>query len=318
MGARAAAQEGTGKRRRFAAQVSLVAGILIFGGKLAGFQLTGSTAVLSDALEAVVNVVAAVFALFAIKFAAQPADRDHPYGHGKMELLSAAFEGGLVAFAAVLTAWAALHALLGKAELKELDVGMAVTGAAAVANLLLGSYLLRVGKREGSPTLIADGHHVLSDVWTSGGAIVALVAVRFTGIWWLDPVAALLLAVLLARTGVRLVQEAAHGLLDREDPVLLQKLVDAFNATRVPGVGGLHRLRAIRSGEHVHVDAHVYVPSGWSVNQAHEVVVRLEREVAERCDFAVEIAFHLDPADSHDEQPTSLTVEEAVLDRPRP
>ena len=314
----AATSQRSGRRRLAAARVSLLVGVLVFAAKILGWQLTGSTAVLADALESIVNVVAAGFALWAIRFAAQPADRDHPYGHGKMELLSAAFEGGLVTFAAALSLYAAGRALVVGPELGDLDVGTGIIGGAAVVNLALGTYLVRVGEQEGSPGLAADGQHVLSDVWTSGGAIVALVLVRFTGLELLDPLAALVLAALLARTGVRLLREAAGGLLDREDPVLLGKLVDAFNAGRPEGVGGLHRLRALRAGELVHVDAHVWVDGAWSVARAHEVIDALERDMTERLGFPVEIALHLDPAPGPVALDEAATVERAVEDRPHP
>jgi cation diffusion facilitator family transporter len=132
-------------------------------------------------------------------------------------------------------------------------------------------------------------------VWTTAGVLAGLVLVRLTGVVWLDPVAALLVGVLLARTGVRLVRESVAALLDAEDPELLERLVQAFNESRVEGLGGVHRLRAIRSGGVVHVDAHIFVPEHWTVVQAHEAVTRLERGVTERSGLVGELALHLDP-----------------------
>jgi len=283
------------RRSRNVALVSLVGGFVIFCAKMAAWFLTGSSAVLSDALESTVNVVAATFAVFALRFASRPADRDHPYGHGKIEFLSAAFEGGLISFAAVMIVYAAAEQLIRGPELRRLDLGLVVTAAAGGANLLLGSFVLREGRKLGSPTLVADGKHILSDVWTTGGVLAGLALVRFTGMVWLDPAAALVVGALLARTGVRLVRESVAALLDAEDPRLLERLVRAFNESRVDGLGGVHRLRAIRSGGVVHVDAHIFVPEHWTVLQAHEAVTRLEDAVKARSGMAGELALHLDP-----------------------
>jgi cation diffusion facilitator family transporter len=301
-------------RRRTAALVSLLAGTAIFTTKLIAWMSTGSSAILSDALESVVNVIAAGFALFAVRFAEQPADRDHPYGHGKIELLSAAFEGGLVFFAAVTIGYTAVRAFFVPPELHALDFGLALTSAAAVANLALGVFLLRIGRATESPTLVADGHHVLSDVWTTGGAIIGVVLVRFTHVAWIDPAVALVLAGMLARTGARLVLESADGLLDREDPALILRIVEAFRTADVPGIGTVHRLRAIRSGHVVHVDAHVFVPISWTVVHAHDAVARLEAIVQKASGLAgLEIALHFDPvADDAVGTLATLTVEEAT------
>jgi cation diffusion facilitator family transporter len=284
-----------GRQRVLAAGVSLAAGLVIFLAKVIAWQVTGSSAVQSDAAESTVNVVAAVFALFALRFAAQPADRDHPYGHGKVEFLAAAFEGGLVSFAAAAILWSAVWSLATGPRLERIDVGLLVTAAAGAANLVLGFWLVRTGKRLSSPTLVADGQHVLSDVWTTLGVLVGLGLVRLTGLVWLDPVAAIAVGLFLARTGVGLVKEALGGLLDREDPALLRRLVEAFNEARVPGLSGIHRLRAIRSGGAVHVDAHVFVAKDWTVERAHAAAKELEDALIRRAGLEGELALHLDP-----------------------
>lgn len=275
--------------------VSLVGGTVIFTSKVVAWRLTGSTAVLSDALESTVNVVAAIFAVFALRFAAQPPDRDHPYGHGKIEFLAAGFEGGLVAFAALMILYSAGRALVVGPELRRLDVGLAVSAVAGVANFALGSWLVRQGKRYDSPTLIADGTHVLSDVWTTAGVLLGLLLVKLTGITLLDPIAAIVVALLLARAGVKLVRESTAALLDQEDPELLERLVAGWNAAHVEGLGSLHRLRAIRSGNIVHVDAHVFVPEHWTVRQAHDATEKFEQMLMEITGIEGEIVLHLDP-----------------------
>src|SRR5262245_32056770 len=204
--------------------VSLVVAIALLAVKYFAYRLTGSSAVLSDALESITNVVAAMFALGGLVFAGRPADRGHPYGHGKIEYFSAVFEGGLIAFAAVLILWQAFLSLRAGHVVHEVDLGIALTVASGAVNAALGWYLMTTGRRVNSITLVADGKHVLSDFWTSLGVFVGLLLVRLTGIAWLDPLAAAAVGVNLAVTGARLVRQAAGGLLDEEDTVLLDRL----------------------------------------------------------------------------------------------
>jgi cation diffusion facilitator family transporter len=275
--------------------ISLVVGIGLLWAKFLAYQLTGSTAVLSDALESIVNVVAALFALGSIAFAGRPADRNHPYGHGKIEYFAAAFEGGLIAFAAVMIIYEAARGFFEPPELRQLDLGLAITFGAGVANAALGWFLLRAGKATQSLTLIADGKHVLSDFWTSMGVIVGLLLVRFTGIVWFDPLVAAIVGVNLGWTGIALVRHAAGGLLDEEDTQLISKLIKAFDAYCMPGIIRIHHLRAIRSGRFTHVDAHVVVPEYWPVDRAHVLVESFEERVMSACGVEGEIVFHTDP-----------------------
>jgi cation diffusion facilitator family transporter len=281
--------------RLTAGVVSLVVGSILLVAKYVAYELTGSTAILSDAMESIVNVVAAVFALGGLVFAGRPADRSHPYGHGKIEFFSAAFEGGLIAFAAVMIVYQAGASLLHGIEVRQLDLGLAITAAAGFANLALGGFLVRTGRRASSLTLVADGQHVLSDFWTSLGVVIGLLLVRITGVLWLDPLVAGIVGVNLAWTGWRLVRHAAGGLLDEEDTELLHKLVAALNASVVPGIIRVHNLRAIRSGRFSHIDAHLVVPEFWSVEAAHDAADAFERQVIKSCGIEGEIIFHTDP-----------------------
>lgn len=275
--------------------ISMVVGVLILGAKYQAYRMTGSTAILSDALESIVNVVAALVALGGIAFAAQPADRNHPYGHGKIEFFSAAFEGGLIAFAAVLIIYEVIRALLDRVEVRALDTGLIVVMGAGLSNLVLGWYLLRTGRAVRSLTLIADGQHVLADFWTSAGIVVGLLLVRFTGLWWLDPLIAAVVALNLMWTGARLVRQAAGGLLDEEDTPLLRRLLGVLGSHVGQGVIRVHHLRAIRAGRVHHVDAHLVVPEFWSVDRAHELAESLAERVMAELGAEGELVFHTDP-----------------------
>jgi len=278
-----------------AALLSLVIATLILAAKYQAYRMTGSTAVLSDALESIVNVLAAVFALGGLIFAGRPADRNHPYGHGKIEFFSAAFEGGLIAFASILIVYEAVRTLVSGPDVRQIGAGLLIVFGSGLVNLALGIYLVRTGRRYVSLTLVADGQHVLADVWTSAGVIVGLGLVQLTGRVWLDPLVALLVALWLMLTGVRLVRHAAGGLLDEEDPLLLKRVLDALQKYVGGGVIRVHHLRAIRSGRFQHVEAHLVVPEFWSVERAHDLSEDVAARVMRDLGAEGEMVFHTDP-----------------------
>ena len=275
--------------------ISLTVSLLMLAAKYQAYRMTRSTAVLSDALESIVNVVAAVFALGGLVFAGRPADRNHPYGHGKIEFFSAAFEGGLIAFASVVIIYEVVLILLAGAELRQISTGVLIVFATGLVNLVLGWYLVRTGRRYNSLTLVADGKHVIADFWTSAGVVVGLLLVHFTGLAWLDPLVALLVALSLMWTGYKLVRHAAGGLLDEEDPVLLSRVLNALQAYVGHGVIRVHHLRAIRSGRFHHVEAHLVVPEFWSVDKAHGVSEDVAACVIRDLGVEGEMVFHTDP-----------------------
>ena len=213
--------------------ISLTVALLMLAAKYQAYRTTGSTAVLSDALESIVNVVAAVFALGGLVFAGRPADRNHPYGHGKIEFFSAAFEGGLIAFASVVIVYEAVRILFAGSEVRQISTGVLIVLATGLVNLVLGWYLVRTGRGYNSLTLVADGKHVIADFWTSAGVVVGLLLVQLTGLAWLDPLVALLVALSLMWTGFKLVRHAAGGLLDEEDPILLSRVLNV-SGSKVP------------------------------------------------------------------------------------
>jgi cation diffusion facilitator family transporter len=315
------------------AAASLVVAVVLLGVKFWAWELTGSQAIFSDALESIVNVVAAAAALLVLTWAGRPADRDHPYGHGKIEFFSAAFEGGLIFFAALVILWQATAAVLRGASPRELDFGLLLTGAAGVANGALGWFLVRYGRTHRSAAIEADGHHVLTDFWTSVGVVGGLAAVRLTGWWWLDSAIAGALALLLLATGWRLVRRAAGALLDEEEPAFLRRLIAALGPRIKDGIIRVHNLRSIRAGRFHHVTAHVVVPEFWSVQRAHDAAEALAARVQHDLGDEAGIDFHTDPCErmycskcnleacSVRAQPfqglSPLTVDEAVEPDPR-
>lgn len=278
-----------------AAVLSVVAGALIVGVKVVAWQATGSSAILSDALEGLTNVVAAAFSLGAILFSRRPADRGHPYGHGKIEHMSAVFEGGLIALAALLTAGYAARELWRGPEVASLDLGLGLTVATGAANAALGWFLIRTGRRHQSTALVADGQHVLADFKTTVGVVVGLAMVGITGWAGWDAIAALLVAVNLGWTGYRLVREGVEALLDAGDPELLERVLAAFPQVRPEGVVRLHNLRALRSGAEWHLDFHVIVPEFWTVEAAHDATNAMEDGMFRALGVTGDAAIHTDP-----------------------
>lgn len=283
------------RARRFAVVVSFSASLALLAVKLFAWRLTGSTAVLSDALESVVHTFAIGFAAWSVFLASSPEDSSHPYGHGKIEFISAGVEGAFIILAAAWIVFDASAALLEGRHPHELRVGVLLTLSAAVITLGLGAWLESVGRRTGSVALVADGRHILTDSFTSFAVVIGLVLVQFTGSAFWDPVVAIAVAVSIAVSGGKLIRQAVGGLMDEADPELLAAIANALEEARTPECIELHRLRAWKAGDTLHVDAHLTVPRYASVDHAHGIMAGLERAVASKLQQRVHLLLHLDP-----------------------
>lgn len=281
--------------RKVAAWISLGVGITLFIIKFYAYRLTGSQAILSDALEGIVNIISAIISLSVVAISSKPADRDHPYGHGKAEFFAAGFEGGAILFAGVLILLDSVRSWYDGNLLRELDFGLVLIGGAGIANGLLGYYLKKVGKRQQSAALEASGKHVWSDFITSLGVIIGLLIVKLTGVVWLDSLVAFLVGGHLALTGFRLFVKSGSELMDTQDMGLIERLGEIFGRVVFPGMIRIHHTRVMRSGRYHHVDLHLVVPEFWSVERAHDESNRFEEEVMSEYPMEGELHFHLDP-----------------------
>ncbi len=281
--------------RNRAAWVSAVASILIFLLKVFAYKITNSTAVLSDALESIVNVIASLVALYVIRLSAEPADANHPYGHGKAESFSSTFEGGLIFFAAVMIIAEALKALVYHEPAQKIQLGLIFVGAAAFLNLILGLYLKNVGRKHQSEALRASGAHVISDVVTTVGVMIGLGLVLVTGWSWLDPVVAILVGLQLAYSGYKIMRESLGVLMDEQDEQVIDNLARSLQKNRREGIIDIHELRTIRAGRFHHVDAHLVVPEFWDVSHVHALGNAFEADVVRDYELDGELAFHIDP-----------------------
>jgi cation diffusion facilitator family transporter len=286
--------------RMRAGRLSLAVGVFVLAAKVAAWFVTGSVAVFSDAMESIVNVVAAVLLVWSLRLAAQPADRDHPYGHGKAEFLSAGVEGALIIVAALLIALQALRDLVVGALPQRLDVGIALVAGASLLNGALGLHLVRTGRHTHSLALVADGRHVLTDVWTSAGVLLGLAAVEVTGRVWLDPLVALAVAANIVREGWRLLRHALGGLLDEADETLLAKLAAALDHERPPEWIDVHGLRAWRSGAEAHFDLHLVVPRYLDAERLHHLQESVEDRLRSAAGMPAEAVVHFDPCRPHE------------------
>jgi cation diffusion facilitator family transporter len=268
-----------------AAAASVAIAVALLAVKFTAYYLTESAAIFSDALESIVNVVASLVAAYSLFRAHQPPDQQHPYGHGKVEFLSAWFEGGMILLAACVIAFRAIEEMIRGPDAHELDWGLVLIFLAGAINGVAGSLLLILGRRRHSMTLTAGGTHLLSDAITSVGVLVALLIMWFKPAWvWIDPIAALLVAAYIAYMGTHLLSESAAGLMDRQDAAdekLLREILDAHVGAsgREPRICGYHKLRHRHSGRYHWVDFHVVVPSHLDVARGHQLASALEHEI---------------------------------------
>lgn len=273
----------------------LAVGVVLMGGKFLAWRFTGSSTILSDALESIVNVVAGAFALYSLILAAKPRDTGHPYGHGKVEFLSAGFEGGLVMLAGILIIWSALRALVHPVPLQALDTGILITAGTGAINLFMGVALLRRGRKLRSLTMEASGQHLLSDAWSTLAMIAGLIVIRVTGILWLDGVFAMAFAIYIVITGLRILRRSVAGMMDEADLELAAQVIAVLEQNRRPQWVDVHNFRMIKYGAVLHIDCHVTLPWYYSLEQAHDEISAMEKLVNEKCVQDVELFIHMDP-----------------------
>lgn len=278
------------------AWLSIATSIVTLVLKFGAYALTDAVSLLSDALEALVNIAAALVALWAVTLAAQPPDANHPYGHGKVEYLSSGVEGVLILVAALSIAWTAIGRLLAPTELERLGPGLVIAGFAALMNFTTSRLMLRVARQHDSITIEADAKHLMTDVWTSAGVISGLLVVMFVPAWRiLDPLIAIAVAAQIAWTGIELLRRAGNGLMDAAlDPAEVADLRATVTAALPPGTS-IAALRTRKSGSRRFVEFKLHVPGEQRVADAHALCDRLEAAVEAR--FArSNVTIHVEPA----------------------
>ena len=281
----------------------LLVGVLLMVIKFAAWRITDSAAILSDALESIVNVLAGGFALFSLVLAAKPRDREHPYGHGKVEFISASIEGGLVLLAGILIVVQAIIAFLEGNELHRLEKGILLTAIAGFFNLLMGLLLRHRGRITHSMTMVAGGTHLLSDAWSTVAMLIGLVLIRITGENWLDSLFALGFGVFILVQGFRVLRRAVGGIMDETDMDVAAQVVRVLEAHRQADWVDVHNLRVIQVGRGLHIDCHLTLPWYYTLEQAHARIEAVEQVLREHHERPVELFIHMDPC-----QPSSCAI----------
>ncbi|WP_343746552.1 cation diffusion facilitator family transporter [Chitinophaga sp.] len=276
--------------------VSLVVSFILTVAKFLAYYLTHSVAILSDAMESIINVVAGGFASYSIYLSGKPKDANHPYGHGKVEFFSIGFEGAMIFFAGVLILVKAAQYFISPKELHEMSSGLWLLGSTTLANLLLGLYLIRSGRKLGSITLRGNGQHIMTDVYSSVGLIIALGVIHFTGWNWLDPAVSVLMGVLILTNGYQLMRRSISGLMDETDMQVVDKVIAILSAERVPNWIDIHNMRVQQYGNNYHIDCHITMPYYLTLTEAHDEMKRVEVLVNKGFEGSeVEFFIHMDP-----------------------
>ncbi len=287
--------DGAAKSNYDFQKIIAVVGLSLMAIKFVAYYLTGSMAILTDALESIVNVIAAFIGLYALYLSAKPADKSHPFGHGKIENISAIAEGTMILVAGALIIYESIMALLDPPTIKQLDIGLVIVAAAAVVNYLVGRAAIRKGKKTRSPALVASGKHLCSDTYSSVGIIIGLLVVYAAFAMgydaaWLDASIAIVFGIIIAVTGIKVIKQSIDDSMDRTDEALLKEIADLLNEYRHDDWIDIYGLRIIKYGPGMFVDMHLVLPTYMPLNLAHEEQHQLEESLKTKFAEAVEVS----------------------------
>jgi cation diffusion facilitator family transporter len=268
--------------------------VLLFLTKIVAYYFTHLLAILSDALESIVNVIAGFIGLYSLYIAAKPKDLEHPYGHGKAEFVSAAVEGGLIVAAGIMIIYATVANILRKEPVHQLDTGLWLIGATALLNFVAGTICLRLGKKNNSLALQASGKHLQIDTYSTLAIIAGLIIILFTKMYWLDKLIALVMSILIIYNGYKIIRSSLAGIMDEADMELLKKFIEILNKNRSENWIDLHNLRVIKYGSLLHIDCHLTVPWYLNIHEAHHEIDRLSALIKQEFGDMIELFVHTD------------------------
>jgi cation diffusion facilitator family transporter len=273
----------------------VLVGVLLLLAKFLAWYLTNSNAILTDALESIINVVAGGFSLYSLIISARPKDLNHPYGHGKIEFVAATLEGSLILVAGGAIILKSFYNLFEPHELTRLDTGIYLTAAAGIINFGIGYITERRGNQTNSLVLVAGGKHLKTDAYSTAGILVGLLLIYLTDQVWLDSVVAIIFGAFICYTGSRILRASLAGIMDEADYELLKRIVQVLNDNRRENWIDIHNLRVIKYGNTLHIDCHLTVPWYLTVLEAHEEVDAVGLLIRERIDPDIELFIHTDP-----------------------
>lgn len=270
-------------------------GILLFVIKLLAWQLTSSVAILTDALESTINVIAGLFGLYSLYLSSLPKDQNHPYGHGKIEFISASVEGVLICFAGLVIVYEAVMRMNHPTQIQQLDYGIFLVFSTALINYFLGYYAVKKGKKNHSLALISSGKHLQTDTYSTFGIILGLMILYILEVAWIDSAIALIFAGFILYTGYKIIKESVSGIMDEADEVLIEELVLFLNENRKQEWIDIHNLRIIKYGATLHIDCHMTLPWYYNLIEGHKEVDALEELLQNHFGNRVEVFVHIDP-----------------------
>ncbi|BFG70474.1 cation diffusion facilitator family transporter [Sediminibacterium sp. KACHI17] len=268
--------------------------VVLFLTKIIAYYFTHSLAILSDALESIVNVIAGFIGLYSLYVAAKPKDLEHPYGHGKAEFVSAAVEGGLIVAAGIMIIYETVANILRNEPVHQLDTGLWLIAITAILNFVAGTLCLRLGRKNNSLALQASGKHLQVDTYSTLAIIAGLIIILFTRLFWLDKVIALVMSILIIYNGYKIIRSSLAGIMDEADMDLLKKFIEVLNKNRSENWVDLHNLRVIKYGSLLHVDCHLTVPWYLNIHEAHREIDHLSALIKQEFGDMIELFVHTD------------------------
>ncbi|WP_372636758.1 cation diffusion facilitator family transporter [Fodinibius sp.] len=297
-----------------ALRISLVVSTVSLGLKLSGFWITSSTTAMSDAAESVIHLLAVSFVYYGLLLSAKPADEKHLYGHERVEFLSVGIEGAVIILAGITIIYQSIDNYLFGHDLTELMSGVYLIGGAGLINLVLGSYLVKTGRRENNMIVVSNGKHTLTDVWTSAGAVATLLIIRFTDFILLDSIVAGLLAFYIMYEGFKLLRYSVDGLMDSRNPWIDQKVRNMLSRELPGSMQSVHNLRHRTTGSTTWVELHAVFKKDINLETAHNDATVLEKRLINAVKGDVIVTIHLEPEGHHEE--VHDTLKDADQDRP--
>ncbi|MCX6298581.1 MAG: cation diffusion facilitator family transporter [Bacteroidetes bacterium] len=268
--------------------------VVLFIVKISAYYFTHSLAILTDALESIVNVLAGFIGLYSLYIAAKPRDFEHPYGHGKAEFVSAAVEGGLIVAAGIMIIYETISNLIKHSNLESLDTGLILIALTGLVNYIAGSVCIKMGKKNNSLALIASGKHLHIDTYSTLAIIVGLGLMLLTKLYWLDKAIALFMGFFIIYNGYKIIRSSLAGIMDEADIELLNRFIGELNNNRQENWVDLHNLRVIKYGSLLHIDCHFTVPWYLNVHQAHNEIDALAALIKDKFGDAIELFVHTD------------------------
>lgn len=282
------------KENYFFQKIVVIVGSALFIMKIVAWQLTQSVAILTDTLESISNVAAGLFSLYSLYISSKPKDRDHPYGHGKIEFISAGIEGSLITVAGILIIYKSVSDIFHVQVIRKLDYGIVLIVIAGLVNYVLGVGAVKKGKKNKSLALISGGEHLKTDTYSTIGLVIGLFVMYVFKIYWLDSIIALIFSLIIIFTGVKIIRKSLAGIMDEADEELITQLVDILNKNRNPNWIDIHNVRFIKYGSSLHLDCHLTLPWYFNLREAHKELDKLNKIIVDNFGNSFEMFVHVD------------------------